>query len=244
MPDSEQDDNLEPRSVWENQQAYVWLTNYSNAVACGGGKPGQGYVAVLQAVPIAEELMTDNTYITDPIAFNWQSGGDCRLNPSTEGTDALTVSQLPAVMTPKPYTVHGEHSTAMTGNGNADVAFETDTARTLDTTGGYASNQGGTVVGDLIHDDQESALLPSSGSQDPDASIGGERNTHRWVVRKLTPLECERLMGWPDEYTMRGITDDGEEVVIAKTSRYKICGNGIVSPVTEWIGSRIMDVMS
>ena len=245
MPDSEQDDNLEPKSVWENQQAYVWLANYSNSVSCGGGKPGQGYVAVLQAVPIAEELMTDDTYITDPIAFNWQSGGDCRLNPSTEGTDALTVSQLPAVMTPKPYTVHGEHSTAMTGNGNADVAFETDTARTLDTTGGYATNQGGTVVSDLIHDDQESALLSSSGSQNLDASpIGGETDTHRWVVRKLTPLECERLMGWPDEYTMRGITDDGEEVVIAKTSRYKICGNGIVSPVTEWIGSRIMDVAS
>jgi len=270
MPDSEQDDNLEPKSVWENQQAYVWLANYSNSVSCGGGKPGQGYVAVLQAIPITEDQMTEpmvfqesqsGTYlhaeagtlragkdnfqeIIHPIAFNWQSGGDCRLNPSTEGTDALTVSQLPAVMTPKPYTVHGEHSTPMSGNGNAAVAFETDTARTLDTTAGYASNQGGTVVGDLIHDDQESALLPSSGSQDPDASIGGETDTHRWVVRKLTPLECERLMGWPDEYTMRGITDDGEEVVIAKTSRYKICGNGIVSPITEWIGSRIMDVMS
>ena len=247
MTDPEQADELEPMSVWENQQAYVWLSNYSNSVSCGGGKPGQGYVAVLQAVPIAEELMSeiDNTDITEPIAFNWQSGGDCRLNPSTDGTDALTVSQLPAVMTPKPYTVHGEHSTAMTGNGNADVAFETDIARTLDTTGGYASNQGGTVVSDLMQDDQGSALLPSSGSQDPDTyPLEGETNTHRWVVRKLTPLECERLMGWPDEYTLRGITDDGEKVVIAKTSRYKICGNGIVAPITEWIGLRIMDVMS
>jgi len=47
---------------------------------------------------------------------------------------------------PQAYTVHGEHSTAMTGHGDAQVAFETERARSLDTCGGYATNQGGTVV--------------------------------------------------------------------------------------------------
>lgn len=32
-----------------------------------------------------------------PLAFNWQSGGDCRINASDEGTDALSVGQVPAV---------------------------------------------------------------------------------------------------------------------------------------------------
>ena len=44
------------------------------------------------------------------------------------------------------YTVHGEHSTAMTGKGNAKVAFETECARSLDSCGGYATNQGGNVI--------------------------------------------------------------------------------------------------
>ena len=44
------------------------------------------------------------------------------------------------------YTVHGEHSTAMTGAGDAQVAFESDKARSLDSTGGYATNQGGTII--------------------------------------------------------------------------------------------------
>ena len=59
------------------------------------------------------------------------------------------------------------------------------------------------------------------------------------IVRRLTPLECERLMGWPDGWTAEGITDDGETVEIATTNRYRICGNGIVGNVTEWIGNRL-----
>lgn len=59
------------------------------------------------------------------------------------------------------------------------------------------------------------------------------------IVRRLTPMECERLMGWPDNYTAHGITDDGELVDIANTNRYRICGNGIVATVTEWIGNRL-----
>ena len=45
------------------------------------------------------------------------------------------------------------------------------------------------------------------------------------TVRRLTPLECERLMGWPDGHT------DGQ----ADTHRYKQCGNGVASPVAEWL---------
>jgi DNA (cytosine-5)-methyltransferase 1 len=59
------------------------------------------------------------------------------------------------------------------------------------------------------------------------------------IVRKLTPIECERLMGWPDNYTQHGIDDDGNEIEIAPSHRYRICGNGIVANVTEWIGRRL-----
>lgn len=65
---------------------------------------------------------------------------------------------------------------------------------------------------------------------------------HRTIVRRLTPLECERLMGWPDNFTAQGISDEGEVVDIANTNRYRICGNGIVATVTEWIGGRLPTV--
>jgi DNA (cytosine-5)-methyltransferase 1 len=56
------------------------------------------------------------------------------------------------------------------------------------------------------------------------------------AVRRLTPLECERLMGWPDDHTRHKA--DGTEQ--ADTHRYKQCGNGVASPVAEWIGKQLM----
>mgnify|MGYP003661175577 CR=1 FL=1 len=57
-------------------------------------------------------------------------------------------------------------------------------------------------------------------------------------VRRLTPLECERLMGWPDDHTRW--TADGRE--ISDSHRYRLCGNGVVAPVAEWIGHRLVAV--
>jgi DNA (cytosine-5)-methyltransferase 1 len=56
------------------------------------------------------------------------------------------------------------------------------------------------------------------------------------MVRRLTPRECERLMGWPDDWTRW--TDAGTE--LADTHRYRLCGNGVVAPVAEWVAARIM----
>lgn len=58
------------------------------------------------------------------------------------------------------------------------------------------------------------------------------------VVRRLTPLECERLMGWPDDHTRHKA--DGTEQ--ADTHRYKQCGNGVASPVAEWIGEQLINL--
>ena len=57
-------------------------------------------------------------------------------------------------------------------------------------------------------------------------------------VRRLTPRECERLMGWPDDWTRWTAT--GRE--ISDTSRYRMIGNGVVAPVAEWIGHRLVAV--
>ena len=58
------------------------------------------------------------------------------------------------------------------------------------------------------------------------------------AVRRLTPLECERLMGWPDDHTR--YKADGTEQ--ADTHRYKQCGNGVASPVAKWVATHIAKV--
>ena len=59
------------------------------------------------------------------------------------------------------------------------------------------------------------------------------------AVRRLTPLECERLMGWPDDHTRW--TADGKEQ--ADTNRYKQCGNGVASPVAKWVGEQLRPIL-
>jgi len=54
------------------------------------------------------------------------------------------------------------------------------------------------------------------------------------AVRRLTPRECERLQGFPDEWTLI----DGDKTPDAP--RYRALGNAVAVPVAEWIGRRIM----
>lgn len=58
---------------------------------------------------------------------------------------------------------------------------------------------------------------------------------HNLRVRRLTPVECERLMGMPDNHT--AITYRGKPM--ADGPRYKMIGNSMAVPVMAWIGKRI-----
>jgi DNA (cytosine-5)-methyltransferase 1 len=60
-------------------------------------------------------------------------------------------------------------------------------------------------------------------------SVGGE-----FGVRRLMPIECERLQGFPDGWT-EGHSD---------SARYRMIGNAVVSNVAEWIGRRILAATS
>ncbi len=60
-----------------------------------------------------------------------------------------------------------------------------------------------------------------------------------YAVRRLTPLECERLMGWPDDHTR--YTDTGKEQ--ADSHRYKQCGNGVATPVATWIAGHLARIL-
>src|SRR6185295_2957259 len=63
----------------------------------------------------------------------------------------------------------------------------------------------------------------------------GQMSTPHWQVRRLTPRECERLMGFSDDYTL--IPYNGKP---AKDGpRYKALGNSMAVPVVRWLGERI-----
>ena len=73
------------------------------------------------------------------------------------------------------------------------------------------------------------------------ANAGMKQQTYladQWRVRRLTPVECERLMGLPDDFTRFSV--DGSE--ISDSQRYRMLGNGWSVPQSRWQAERIMAI--
>lgn len=75
-------------------------------------------------------------------------------------------------------------------------------------------------------------------------------NTTKTIVRRLTPLECERLQGYPDEWTAIGEWDEstheryyidssGKKKKVTDSARYKALGNSIALPFWQYLARRI-----
>lgn len=116
-----------------------------------------------------------------------------------------------------------------------------------------ASGQNGFGVGEIA------STLRSMGHANSHQNAGGHAAVQQGMaVRRLTPRECERLQGFPDDYTRiplrrykaRRITknwpadmweqvDGGWMLMSADGPRYKALGNSMAKPVMTWIGRRI-----
>jgi DNA (cytosine-5)-methyltransferase 1 len=102
--------------------------------------------------------------------------------------------------------------------------FESETLIAFDTTQITSKlNRSNPKPGDPCHTLAAGAHVPAICSTDTSRTMG---------VRRLTTTECERLQGFPDDYTLiPGNKADGP--------RYKALGNSMAVPVMQWIGQRI-----
>jgi len=116
------------------------------------------------------------------------------------------------------------------------IGNENDPSYTLDRTGGQAVVHAiqGTVIG--RSDTAGPAGKGYGESDDPMFTIdtvGGHAVATETQVRRLTPLECERLQGFPDDWTASQ----------SDSARYKQMGNAVAVPVVEWIIQGIVDTL-
>ena len=132
------------------------------------------------------------------------------------------------------------------GSTNSYVAFSSkdngadasDVAPTLRGMGHDAShaNGGGQIA-------IAAPLTASYGKQvdSSDTNSGPPNILHSGMaVRRLTPRECERLQGFPDDYTL--VEYRGSPRRPADGPRYRVLGNSMAVPVMRWIGVRIAAV--
>ena len=200
--------------------------------------------------------------------FKWHQGsGAGSIGLEDEQSPTLTSAKEPAVMcmtdTQPNSMVDGEVCGALSATMHKDPPV---VAKTLKIRGGC---EGG-GKGPLVQEDV-SATLGTSNDQtlfEPVAFAANQRGEVRlsggngavvgaipatqsgkqvqgvaqgYVVRRLTPRECERLMGMPDDWTKVPYRGKPAEEC-PDTPRYKAIGNSMAVPVMRWIGKRIQEV--
>jgi DNA (cytosine-5)-methyltransferase 1 len=131
-------------------------------------------------------------------------------------------------------------------------AREVDVAQPIMAGGPVGGNQGGDYImqptvynispgkGELKDDihvtDAHISKTIDASASNPAMHQGGAAIVQAMAVRRLTPRECERLQGFPDDYTNIPKAADGP--------RYKALGNSMAVPVMAWIGKRIANALA
>lgn len=221
----------------------------SNAFSGGAGGRPEGaacnhFIAVSRMVAFGEYVddgtasaMKSRDYkdATDLVSYgipgNWigrstENGGNA-VNPMHCVAPCLTKTDRHAVAF--------QHQASTTQSMNPDTVCPTlDKSKTPAVAvfkGGQGSSAGG-----IAYDENLSPTLSAadSGSNRTPNLMNGMK------VRRLTPMECERLQGFPDGYTL--IPVNGKPA--ADGPRYKALGNSMAVPVMHWIGERIQAVDS
>ena len=215
-------------------------------VQAAQAKGNRGY-AVVTPIDLRNALRT-----TDKSEMNRQGIGVGKEgDPSPTLTDVFT----PAIA----YTIHGTDKTRK-------VASETDVAGSIRTKPpGSIENSSTTVAltpGDRgVSPDQAAAgmIQPMAFQESPkgcreyeDAGClrsggpghdpVGTRIRQGMGVRRLTPLECERLQGFPDDWTRCGVDETGKRNEMSDSARYRMLGNAVAVPVVEWVLRRIVEI--
>jgi len=70
---------------------------------------------------------------------------------------------------------------------------------------------------------------------------GGDNIPYVNNIRRLTEIECERLQGFPDDWTKFG-DYDGTVKKICKTQRYKMIGNAVSTVVVQEVGNKLIQL--
>lgn len=140
------------------------------------------------------------------------------------------------------------------GNGQAHAYASKEKSGTLDTMHDAQAvaieysgclNPWDTQARRVYGEDGTFPALPSreTAGGNQQAVLAGQRT--RWIVRRLTPTECERLQGYPDGWTDIGEWTDtkGKKHKPADSPRYKALGNSIALPQWFWIAQKMKPYM-
>lgn len=186
-----------------------------------------------------------------PIVFDARGNGDGKIVPTITGdhenriTDYTAIAIERKTFNEQSFSHYKESNKCSTlkakagniGNGSECLIAEkhdsskADGVQTKPFCAGFSYNVGAKAMG-IGYEIEKAGTL--SAERHDSAVL---EKTIRWIVRRLTPVECERLQGYPDGYTDIGdwIDSKGKKHKYADSPRYKALGNSIALPQWFWL---------
>ena len=231
----------------QNQQSFCIPYTLKIRSGCeGGGKSAcnvtEGKTPTLTCTHGGEPVVC---YGLDRASFNQGANAKYDFSIQEEQQPTLTAKGPGAVC----YSIGAYHSNAWKSDNPHSGVYVADTAKTLDAMNcGYpACNQGGIAVVEkdtAAVDARNGTENETNGALQSNSahSLNGNNVVRvRYIVRRLTPMECERLQGYPDGWTDIGEYTDtnGKKRKSSDASRYKALGNSIALPPWKWVMKRI-----
>lgn len=214
--------------------------NFQNPIAytlkirsgCAGGGKG----ALVQTEKSATLSTLQDQTLFQPVVYDARGNGDGKIVPTITGdhenriTDYTAIAIERKTFNEQSFSQYKESEKCSTlkakawniGNGNECLVAE-KTSVAVDV-------YNGAVTGD------KTATLTCKNDGSSSGPLVAEK-TIRWIVRRLTPVECERLQGYPDGWTDIGewVDTKGKKHKPADSPRYKALGNSIALPQWFWI---------
>lgn len=188
--------------------------------------------ATLQAKGNGGQSLNYINPVAEPLIYDARGNGDGITSPTMTGDHNSRVTDYTAI-TLQGDTVAG----ALLARDYKDPGRADSLGRVI------AQPVGADLYNGNLTGDKAVTLTTATGQGGANTGPSVIEKIIRWIVRRLTPTECERLQGYPDGWTDLGdwVDSKGKAHKAADTPRYKALGNSIALPQWYYVLGGIAD---
>lgn len=197
---------------------------------CEGG--GKGALVQTEKSATLSTLQDQTLFAAEPLIYDARGNGDGTTSPTMTGDHNSSVTDYTAI-TLRGDTVAG----ALLARDYKGVGREDSFGRVI------AQPVGADLYNGTLTGDKAVTLTTATAKGGTNTGPSVIEKITRWIVRRLTPTECERLQGYPGGWTDLGgwIDSKGKTHKPADTPRYKALGNSIALPQWYYVLGGITD---
>lgn len=202
------------------------------ALDCRNMTANEELSATLQAKGNGGQSLNYINPVAEPLIYDARGNGDGITSPTMTGDHNSRVTDYTAITLQGDTVAGALLARDYKGPGRADSLGRV-----------IAQPVGADLYNGTLTGDKAATLTTATGQGGANTGPSVIEKIIRWIVRRLTPTECERLQGYPDGWTDLGewVDSKGKVHKAADTPRYKALGNSIALPQWYYVLGGIAD---